>query len=165
MPLAIGCMWVYETRTDSLASKATAADTSRVVDTEIRDGKAYYVLEIVTPDGVERVLTRQAGQDILVSPVMTNPKSQDPFQDWMDRITAASLPWKIADFDAHTGCEWVEIDAESESTLGGSDVIVRCEVYGSSRGRESVGVPEGDYADAYHGESTTRLRLSNRSGS
>ena len=91
-------------------------------------------------------------------------KRQDPFQEWMDQITTASLPWKIADFDAQAGSQWVEINATSQFTLGGSDVTVRYEVHGASLGRGSVSVPVGNYMDVYHGEFTTRLTLLDPSG-
>ncbi|MFC1573254.1 hypothetical protein ACFL6M_06615 [Candidatus Eisenbacteria bacterium] len=159
VPFAVGNTWVYATDVDTSTIRTAAAETSRVVGTKTSGDETYYVLENVTLDGTERVLVRQAGQDILTTPVVGKAKSQDPFQDWMDQITAASLPWKIADFDAHAGCQWVEIDAQSQFTLGGSDVTVRYEVYGKSHGRCSINVPAGDHSDAYHGEFTTRLTL------
>jgi hypothetical protein len=156
--------WVYTTGTDTTATQTTAVDTSRIVGTETRDGVTYYVLESVTPEGTDRALVRQAGQDILVMSAFERAKSEDPFQEWMDQITSASLPWKIADFDAASGSQWAEIDATSQFTLGGSDVAVRYEVHGASLGRGSVSVPAGDYTDAYRGEFTTRLTLRDPSG-
>jgi hypothetical protein len=164
MPLAVGNMWVYVTGIDSTAIQTTVVDTSRVVGTQTSAGETYYVLENVSSQGTDRALVRQAGQDILVTPVFEKAKSQDPFQEWMDQITSASLPWKVADLDAQANSQWVEIDATSQFTLGGSDVTVRYEVHGASLGRDSVSVPAGDYTDAYRGEFTTRLTLRDPSG-
>ncbi len=164
VPMAVGNTWIYTTETNTTAIPTTAVDTSRVVGVETIDGETYYVLENVTPEGTERALVRQAGQDILVMPAFERAKSEDPFQQWMDQITSASLPWKIADFDAASGSQWVEIDATSQFTLGGSDVGVRYEVHGASLGRGSVSAPAGDYTDAYRGEFTTRLTLRDPSG-
>lgn len=164
IPLAVGNMWVYATGTDSTAIQTVGVDTSRVVGTETSGGETYYVLENITPEGADRALVRQGGQDILVLPAFEKAKSQDPFQEWMDQITSASLPWKVADLDAQAGSQWAEIDATSQFTLGGSDVIVRYEVHGVSLGRGLLSVPAGDYTDAYHGEFTTRLTLLDPSG-
>ena len=164
LPLAVGNMWIYATDTDTTAMQTAAGDTSRVVGTETSAGETYYVLENVSPAGTERALVRQAGQEILVMPVPEEAKIGDPFQEWMDQVTTASLPWKIADLDAQDGSRWVEIDAASQFVLGGSDVTVRYEVHGASLGRDSVSVPAGDFTDAYRGEFTTRLTLRDPSG-
>lgn len=164
VPLTVGNMWVYTTDLDTTAVQSSAADTSRIVGTETHGDETYYVLENVTIDGTERSLVRQRGQEILIMPVSEKTMAQDPFQEWMDQITAASMPWKVADLDAPAGSQWVEVDATSQFTLGGSDVTVRYEVRGASLGRVSVSVPTGDYADAYLGEFTTRLTLYDPSG-
>jgi len=125
-------MWVYTTDTDTSTARALATDTTRVVGTELFDGETWYVLESTTAECTNRSLFRQVGQDLFVMPSMGEAGSQDPFQEWMDQITSASLPWKMADLDAPSGSQWVEIDSSSQFELGGSPVTVRCQLYPDS---------------------------------
>ncbi len=38
-------------------------------------------------------------------PLSDETAGQDPVQKWMDEITAANLPWTMADLDAEAGGE------------------------------------------------------------
>jgi hypothetical protein len=153
-PLAVGNRWTYSGSSDT--SRATShEDTTTVSGTQMFNGQLYYVLTESGSGGGDQTLIRQQGQDLLVVPdfaVGTRLAGGDPLDTWLQSVLDGSLPWKYADFDAPSGSTWSIAQAETVVDFGRvAPETVRVNVTGTSRGRTSVTVPAGTFADTYEG--------------
>jgi hypothetical protein len=159
-PLTVGTTWYFSTDVSSKCQE-TYTDTTTVVGTQEFEGAVFAVLQGTTAGLDETILVRQAGNALHVVPPIEIGKIRAPFGEMLAQDLEETFPWKMADFGAASGTSWTLAQLTDTVLVQGVPVQVSYHFEATSMGRGSVSVPAGDYTDAYHGQMTMTMTISN----